>query len=71
MLLQINEAPQHLHPSVLRRKETPAVPNTAERAIIFVDGLQLAERSVNQMFKRFNWLVRRGAQTMDTATVSR
>lgn len=57
MMLQFKEAPQHQHPSVLRRKETPAVSNTAEGAIIFVAALLLAVKAVNQHFKRFHWLV--------------
>lgn len=36
MMLQINETPQHQHPSILRRKETPAVSNTARRTVVLV-----------------------------------
>lgn len=59
MMLQITEAPQHQHPSVLRRKETPAVWNTVRGVVIFVVGLLLAVSYVNQTLQGFYWLASR------------
>lgn len=76
MMLHFKEAPQHQHPSVLRRKETPAVSTTAHRASIAVVGFLLAVRSVNLNIYA-TWLAaapREEKPTSDssvTATVSR